>query len=169
MSKGLRQRVLFFVPILLGAFVLMSACQKKVSEEDRVRQLIRQVAEGASKRDLAAMIKPTTKDFVGIIKGNDEPMQRKMVQMMLFRYLRKDPAPQVILRSIDVDLHKDKANAKVMALVGRGPKNLMKIGQGQSQAAAMQFDLQLKKIDDKWKLKTAVYQRIDPKKLLLAE
>lgn len=147
--------------------LLTSACHKKISEEEQVRQVIRQVAEAASKRDLAGMIKPTSKDFVGVIKGNDEAMQRKMVKMMLFRYLRRDPAPQVILRSIDVEVHKDMANAKVLALVGRGPVNLKQLGA--SQAQAMQFDLRLQKIEDDWKLKSAAYQPINPKKLLLAE
>jgi len=145
-----------------------TACHKKVSEEDRVRQVVRQVAGAAGKRDFAGMIKPTSKDFVGVINGG-EVMQRKMVKMMLFRYLRRDPAPQVILRSIDVEVKNDNATAKVLALVGRGPIDLKKIQAGHVSAQAMQFELKLKKIDKDWKLTRADYQPVNPKKLLLAE
>ncbi len=169
MPARLRQRVFTTLGILLGMALLTTACHKKVSEEDQVRKVIRQVATAASKADLNGIMKPTSKDFVATIQGGEQNMQRKMVKMMLFRYLRQQSKLQVILRSIDVEVKGLDATAKVMAMLSRDATSIEKIKSGQAHAQAVQFDLLLHKDNDDWKLTRAAYQQIDPKRLLLAE
>lgn len=134
-----------------------------------MRQVVRDVAQATNARDMKKILTPLSHDFALQRPGGDDKITRKELKMFLFRYLRQEPPPQALIRSIDVEVKQSQATAKVLTLLGQGPKSLAHWQTDMGRVEALQLDLKLHLEDKDWKVDHCVYTRIDPKRLILAE
>ncbi len=123
------------------------------SDEDQVRQAIRDVAEGARNGDLGACIKPVSRDYVG-----DDGLTRDEVKGFLFREFRRRGSITVLLGDIDVLIDGDAATAQFKAVLADGI-DVASFDLVPADADSFQFTVELRREDGGWKITGSRYTR----------
>jgi hypothetical protein len=138
--------------VLLGGLTLYVVWPDP-SDEDQVRQAIRDVAEGARNADLVATMKPVSRAYVG-----DDGVTRDEVKGFLFREYRRRGAITVLLGDIGVHLDGDTAAVEFSAVMADGI-DVASFDLLPADADAFQFVVQLEREDGGWKITGSSYQR----------
>jgi ketosteroid isomerase-like protein len=146
--------LVFALPFFLFS-VFLGACSKGVTEEDRVRQVVADVAEAAEKKDLKGVMRHVSKDY-NDDKGNDYDGAKGIV---FYQFLRS-PKVSVFVRGVEVEVKEDRAlvNTKVVLARGKEVKKIEDIIP--EDAAGYRFSVVFRKEDGDWKALSAKWDNV---------
>jgi ketosteroid isomerase-like protein len=146
--------LVFALPFFLFS-VFLGACSKGVTEEDRVRQVVADVAEAAEKKDLKGIMRHVSKDY-NDDKGNDYDGAKGIV---FYQFLRS-PKVSVFVRGVEVEVKEDRAlvNTKVVLARGKEVKKIEDIIP--EDAAGYRFSVVFRKEDGDWKALSAMWDNV---------
>jgi hypothetical protein len=146
----LAARIGLLVAIVLA---LLTGC-KKVTEEDRVRAVIRKAIAAANARSASGVVEDAADGFRG-----PQNMRKDEVKGMIAAFLLGAGWVHVFERALDVTLEPNgtKATAKLEALLARG-QEVKKIEDVlPTNAAEVVFTLELERIGAEWRFTHADY------------
>lgn len=138
------------LPMILGA----AACTKKLSEEDRVRAVIRQAIEAANEKKAGEVVEDAAPGFKGP-GGHDVRDCRRL----LTGYFLQRGWLKVFERQLDVRVEGANARAGLEVLVARGNPVESIEDVLPNQASRLAFELTLEKREGAWRFTQATYQQ----------
>jgi len=151
-----RRIVLGVAAFVACAIVALALVWPDASDEDRVRQAIRDVAAGARQADLASTLKPVSRSYT-----DERGLVYDEVKLFLFReYQRRGPIA-VLLSDIDVTVDGDAATADFNAFLADGI-SISALDFSPGEAEALHFEVQLRREDGDWRITGSRYDRLDP-------
>ena len=138
---------------LLGALAVLAilvawltgAFETELSDEDQVRQLIEDIADGAEAADIEAVMGPFSKRY-----SDPEGLDRRGIYGIFWSQFKKRGPITVVLSGIDVQITQDSATAAFDAGLAEGqeggmlslPVNL----------DALTFEVELSRESDGWRI-----------------
>ena len=149
-----------FVFMLLF-FLTLSSCSKGVSEENRLKAIVNEVAEAAQNKDIDEIRKHISKSYRDQ-EGNDYDGVRRI---LLYHFIRAETV-SVFVRSTDVEIKGDTALVKANAILARGKevKSIKDIIP--ESAAGYRFEVIFKKENKDWKVVSGSWQDVGAAGLL---
>lgn len=147
--------------VLIIAIFLISFCTKPISEEDRLKQIVNEVAEAGQKKDIDAIRKHISKSYRDQ-DGNDYDGVRRL---LLYHFIRAETV-SVFVRSTDVEVKGDTALVKANMILVRG-KDIKSIKDIIPESAAgYRFEMIFKKEGRDWKAVSGTWQDVGAAGLL---
>ena len=149
-----------FVFMLLF-FLTLSSCSKGVSEENRLKAIVNEVAEAGQKKDIDGVREHISKLYKDQ-EGNDYDGVRRI---LLYHFIRAETV-SVFVRSTDVEIKGDTALVKANAILARGKevKSIKDIIP--ESAAGYRFEMIFKKEGKDWKAVSGQWQNVGAAGLL---
>jgi ketosteroid isomerase-like protein len=149
--------LVFFLPVLVF-LLLLGACSKGVTEEDKVRQVVTEVAGAAERKDLKGVMRHVSKDY-NDDRGNDYDG----VKGILFYQFLRSSKVSVFVRGVDVEIDMDRGdralvNTKVLLVRGKEVKEIEDIIP--EDAAGYRFSVIFRKEDGDWKALSAGWDNV---------
>lgn len=155
----------FFVIKITTVFALIlfvSSCGKVVSEEDKVREVIKSTASEMMEKDIRGVMKHFSEDYKDD-RGND----RKTIKSFIFMQVMRQGKISIFLRSMDVSIAEegDKALAIVDVVLAEGisTENFSDILPDSS--SGYRFTLLLDDNDGRWQINSATWENIGARAL----
>lgn len=149
-AKGLLAfSVLFLLPIMLVA------CGKKMTEEERVRKTVEKAAEAVTEKDLKGFMRLVSEDY-NDESGND----RDAVKGVMFSQLMKPGAVRVFLRGVTVEVKGENALVGARAFIVRAeaPEGIPKVIP--EDAEGFRFSIVLRREKGEWKALSAKWDEV---------
>ena len=138
------------------AIVALLLVWPEPSDEDRIREAIQQVAEGARNADVGMTMKPVSAAYLG-----EEGLTRDEIRGLLFREYRRRGPITVLLTDIDVTVEGDRATAGFSAFLADGIR-VAGLDFTPGDAEAFHFQVELAREDGDWKIVAGSHERIAP-------
>jgi len=126
------------------------------SDEEKIREAIRAVADGARAADVLATMKPVSRDYV-----DEQGLTYDDVRGFLFREFKRRGGITVLLSDIEVALHGDTADADFHAVLADGI-DIGSLDLAPGDADSFTFHVQLARDGGKWKITGSSYERSSP-------
>lgn len=126
------------------------------SDEEQIREAIRAVADGARGGDVAATMKPVSRDYV-----DEQGLTHGDVHGFLFREFKRRGGITVMLSDIDVTLHGDTAEADFHAVLADGI-DIASLDFAPGDADSFTFHVWLARDRGKWRITGSRYERGSP-------
>ena len=147
------------VVIFLCFFI--AGCTKPISEEDKLKNIVNEVAESAQKKDIDGVRKHISKSYRDQ-EGNDYDGVRKI---LLYHFIRAETI-SAFVRSTDVEIKGDAALVKANVILVRGKevKSIKDIIP--ESAAGYRFEMVFKKENKDWKVVSGQWQDVGAAGLL---
>ncbi len=147
--------------IAFFCFLILSACSKGISEEDKLKNIVNEVAEAAQKKDIDGVRKHISKSYRDQ-EGNDYDGVRRV---LLYHFIRAETV-SVFVRSVDVEIKEDTAivTANVILVRGKDIKSISDIIP--ESAAGYRFEMVFKKEGRDWKVVSGTWQNVGAAGLL---
>ena len=123
------------------------------SDEDKIRQAIQDVAEGARNADVIATMKPVSRDYV-----DDRGLTQDDVRGLLFREFKRRGGITVLLSDIEVAVHGDTAEADFSAVLADGI-DISSLDFAPGDADSFVFHAELARDGSDWKITGAQYEQ----------
>ncbi|MCB9744603.1 MAG: hypothetical protein H6741_32160 [Alphaproteobacteria bacterium] len=137
--------VALVLAVMLAAFFGLRGAG--ASEEDRVREAIRQVADGARAADIAMTVAPVSHDYHG-----PDGLSRDQLKGFLFKQFRSRGPIGVALGPIVVKLEgEDRASASFEAMLVEGVE-ITALDLAPEDGDVLHFDVQLVQEDGEWRV-----------------
>jgi len=147
------------VVIFLCFFI--AGCTKPISEEDKLKNIVNEVAESAQKKDIDGVRKHISKSYRDQ-EGNDYDGVRKI---LLYHFIRAETI-SAFVRSTDVEIKEGTALVKANAILVRG-KEIKSIKDIIPESAAgYRFEMIFKKEGKDWKVVSGAWQDVGAAVLL---
>ena len=146
---------------LIFAFSMLSACAKQISEEDRLKAVVYEVAEAGQKKDINEIRKHISKSYRDA-DGNDYDAVRRI---LAYHFIRAETV-SIFVRSVDVEIKDDTAivRANVILVRGKEVKSIKDIIP--ESAAGYRFEVVFKKEKEDWKAVSGTWQDVGAAGLL---
>ena len=146
---------------LISAFFIFLSCTKSISEEDKLKTIVNEVAEAAQKKDIDRIRKHISKSYRDQ-EGNDYDGVRRV---LLYHFIRAETV-SVFVRSVDAEIKEDTAivTANVILVRGKEIKNISDIIP--ESAAGYRFEMVFKKEKEDWKAVSGSWQDVGAEGLL---
>ena len=142
-------------------FFILSSCTKPISEGDKLKAIVNEVAEAAQNKDIDEIRKHISKSYRDQ-EGNDYDGVRKI---LLYHFIRAE-AISAFVRSTDVEIKGDTALVKANVLLVRG-KEIKSIKDIIPESAAgYSFEMIFKKEGKDWKVVSGAWQDVGAAGLL---
>ncbi len=134
---------------------LLWACSKGESEEDRIREIVQDVAESARVKDLKGIMKHVSRDY-NDESGND---YKGLKGMIFYQFFRTEKVG-VFVRGVEVEVQGEKAlvDAKLFLVRGREIEKVEDIIP--EEASGYRFSVVFRKEDGEWKALSANWDRV---------
>ena len=116
-----------------------------LSNEDKVRQAIEQIAEGAQNADIVACMEPFSKEY-----SDPEGLEKKTIRGILWQHFRKRGPISVWLGPIDVEIDDLHATARFDVGLVEGDSN--SVVPWPMNADALSFEIELTQQEEKWRI-----------------
>jgi ketosteroid isomerase-like protein len=147
----------WFTALLLLVLPLY-ACSKKMTEEERVRETVREAAEAVSAKDLKGFMRLVSKDY-NDEGGNDYDS----VKGIIFFQLMKPGAVRVFLRGVDVEVDGEGGdtalvNARAFIVRASAPEGIPDIIP--ENAEGFRFSVVMRREDGKWRALSAKWDEV---------
>ena len=156
---GVRGAVNICVVILLCLFI--SGCTKQIAEEDKLKNIVNEVAESAQKKDIDGIRKHISKSYRDQ-EGNDYDGVRRV----LFYHFIREETVSVFVRSVDAEIKEDTALVRANVILVRG-KDIKSISDIIPESAAgYRFEVVFKKEKGDWKAVNGQWQDVGAAGLL---
>lgn len=142
--------------LLSGAFFLsLPGCGKGGTDADRIKAVVKEMAEGAQAKDISRVKKHIAKEYMDPT-GND---YNALKGIMLYYFMQQGDI-NIFLRRQQVEVKGDRAKMSLNAVISRGAKvsDIKEIGQ--AEAAGFIFDLTFEKRGSDWLLVSAVWRQV---------
>lgn len=147
-----------FIVLLLFA----ASCAKEVSEKDKVRMVIDQVAAAMQDKDIKKVMKHFADDYRDD-RGND----RRTIKSFIFMQVMRQGQLSVFVRSADITIdeegHKALAMVDVILAEGINTGNITEILPERS--SGYRFTVLFDKIDGDWLISNATWENVGAKAL----
>lgn len=149
------------VVILLCLFI--SSCTQSISEEDRLKAIVNEVAEAGQKKDIDGVRKHISKSYRDQ-EGNDYDGVRRI---LLYHFIRAETV-SIFVRSTDVEIKGDTALVKANMILVRGKevKSIKDIIP--ESAAGYRFEMIFKKENKDWRVVSGTWQNVGAAGLLVS-
>lgn len=140
---------------MLCGLLILSGCANGVSEEDRLRGIVDEVAEASEKKDIEGVRRHVSKVYKDQ-EGND---YGDVKRILLYHFLRAETV-SIFVRSVDVEIKGGTAlvRANVVLVRGKEIKTLKDIIP--ESAVGYRFEVMFKKEDKDWKAINARWQDV---------
>jgi ketosteroid isomerase-like protein len=141
--------------LALSLLVLVWACSKGASEEDRIRELVQDVTESARAKDLKGIMKHVSRDY-NDESGNDH---RGLKGMIFYQFFRTEKVG-VVVRGVEVEVQGEKAlvDTKLFLVRGRHVEKVEDIIP--EEASGYRLSVVFRKEDGEWKALSANWDRV---------
>ena len=151
----------YFLLLTSCLLLLLSACTKEISEEDKLKAIVNEVAEAAQKKDIDRIRKHIAKSYRDQ-EGNDYDGVRRV---LLYHFIRAETV-SVFVRSVNAEVKEDTAivRANVILVRGKGIKSISDIIP--ESAAGYRFEMVFKKEKEEWKTVSGSWQNVGTAGLL---
>jgi hypothetical protein len=134
------------VLLVLGALLWVALRPEEKTEEDRVREVIERVAQGARDRDLDATFAPVSERYA------HESLTRAQVKAYVFSQFQRHRSLSVVLGPVDVRMSAEgRATADFEAALADGI-DLTRLDLVPEQADVYLFHVELEREDGEWKV-----------------
>jgi hypothetical protein len=100
---------------LLVTVLILPACKKPVSEEERIKTMINETAELARQKDIKGILEHISKDYKDP-EGND----RNALKGILFVYFKEYEKVGLFVRDIQVTVNGNEAEAQIKVILTGG-------------------------------------------------
>ncbi len=150
--KKTRYRALF---VALSLPFVLWACSGELTEEDRLRLIVEDIAASARAKDVKAMMGHISRDY-----NDDKGLDYDGVKGVLFREFFRTKKVGVFVRSMDVQVKGDSAlvNTKVLLVRGREVERLEDVIP--EEANGFRFSVVFRKEEGEWKALSANWDRV---------
>jgi len=149
------------VLIVFLSFLIFSSCTKSISEEDKLKSIVNEVAEAAQKKDIDGIRKHISKSYKDQ-EGNDYDSVRRI---LLYHFIRAETV-SVFVRSVDAEVKEDTAIVRANVILVRG-KEIKSISDIIPESAAgYRFEMIFKKEGKEWKVVSGAWQNVGAAGLL---
>ncbi len=147
--------------IILLSLLIFSGCANGVSEEDRLKKIVNEVAEAGQKKDIDGVRKYISKSYRDQ-EGNDYDAVRRL---LLYHFIRAETV-SIFVRSVDAEVKGDTALVKANVILVRGKevKSIKDIIP--ESAAGYRFEMIFKKENKGWKVVSGTWQDVGAAGLL---
>ena len=149
------------VLIAFFCFLILSACTKSISEEDKLKAIVYEVAEAGQKKDIDGVRKNISKSYRDQ-EGNDYDAVRSL---LLYHFIRAETV-SIFVRSVDAEVKGDTALVKANVILVRGKevKSIKDIIP--ESAVGYRFEMIFKKENKDWKVVSGIWQNVGAAGLL---
>jgi len=158
-----RKDDVFAVHIILIILLTLTwtSCAKSISEEDRLKAIVNEVAEAAQKKDIDGIRRHISKSYKDP-EGNDYDSVRRL---LLYHFIRAETV-SIFMRSVDADIKGDTAlvTANVILVRGKEVKSIKDIIP--ESTAGYRFEMIFKKENKDWKAVSGIWQNVGAAGLL---
>ncbi|MBI5875782.1 MAG: hypothetical protein HZB81_08095 [Deltaproteobacteria bacterium] len=146
---------------LILVFLILSACAKQISEEDKLKAIVNETAEAAQKKDIGEIRKHISKSYKDA-DGNDYDAVRRI---LAYHFIRAETV-SIFVRNVDVEIKGDTAlvRANVILVRGKEVKSISDIIP--ESAAGYRFEMIFKKEGRDWKTVSGTWQDVGAAGLL---
>jgi len=153
-------KLTIFIPTALLLLITFGSCSgTPPSEEERIREIIKEVAEKAEAKDIKAIKKHISKNYRDP-RGND---YQELSGLLLYHFFRAEKL-STYLTEIEVSVEREKATAIVEAILTRG-KEIKSLKDLIPEAASYYlFNLIFQKEQGKWLLVSAEWKPVSSAK-----
>lgn len=142
----MRAAIAVAILLVVGAILWVVLRPPERSEEDRVRDVIEQVAQGARERDLDATFEPISQRYT------HEELTRPQVKAYVFSQFQRRKSLSIALGAIDVRFPSEgRASADFEAAIAEGI-NLTTLDLLPEQADVYDFHVELENEEGEWKV-----------------
>jgi hypothetical protein len=145
----------FFEATILILSVIFLSCSRQISEQDRLKAIVNEVAEASQKKEIDGIRKHISKSYRDR-EGNDYDGVRRV---LLYHFIRAETV-SVFVRSTDVEITGDTALVKANVILVRGKevKSIKDIIP--ESAAGYRFEMIFKKENNDWKAINGSWQDV---------
>ncbi len=144
-----------FAVIILVSLLIFSACAKGFSEEDKLKQIVNEMAEAGQKKDIDGVRKNISKSYKDQ-DGNDYDSIRRL---LLYHFIRAETV-SIFVRSVDIEVKGDTALVKTNVILVRG-KEVKSISDIIPESATgYRFEMIFKKENKDWKVVSGSWQDV---------
>jgi ketosteroid isomerase-like protein len=158
--RSLYKLGLFFtLPLLVFSILVFSlflgACSKGVTEEDRVKRVVKDVEKAAESKDVKGFMRHVSKDY-NDDRGNDYDGVKGI---LFYQFLRAEKV-SVFVRGVEVEVRGDRAlvNTKVVMVRGKEIEKIEDIIP--EDAAGYRFSVVFRNEDGDWKALSARWDNV---------
>lgn len=150
--KKRRYRALF---IVLSLLIFLWACSEELTEEDRLRLVVDEIAASARAKDVKAMMEHVSRDY-----NDDKGFDYDGVKGVLFYEFFRTKKVGVFVRGVDVEVKGDSAlvNTKVLLVRGKAVEKLEDVIP--EEANGFRFSVVFRKEEGEWKALSANWDRV---------
>ncbi|MBI5287287.1 MAG: hypothetical protein HY878_06835 [Deltaproteobacteria bacterium] len=151
----MRAQRVFNISMIFCSLLILSGCAKGVSEEDRLRGIVDEVASAGEKKDIEGVRRHLSKTYKDQ-EGNDYDGVKRV---LLYHFLRAETV-SIFVRGVDVEIKGGTAlvRANVVLVRGKEIKSLKDIIP--ESAVGYRFDVVFKKEDGGWKAINGQWQDV---------
>jgi len=138
---------------LLGLCLLALACADRTPPEERVREVLAALEEGAQQRDAGAMKQHVSESYSDA-HGNDK---RQIAQLVAFHLLRNQSVYLLMhVQGVEIAAPGEAKAAVLVAMAGTPIESLEALLE--LRADLYRFDLGLREEDGSWRVRSASYR-----------
>ncbi|MBI5048489.1 MAG: hypothetical protein HZB54_06055 [Deltaproteobacteria bacterium] len=151
----------YFLLISSCLLLLLSACAKRPSEEDKLKAIVNKAAESAQDKDIDEIRRHISKSYKDQ-EGNDYDGVRRI---LAYHFIRAETV-SIFVRSVDAEIKGDTAlvRANVILVRGKEVKSISDIIP--ESAAGYRFEMIFKKEGRDWKTVSGTWQDVGAAGLL---
>ncbi len=139
---------------LLLALAAPASCKDAKSDEDLVKEVVRQAIEAANEKKAKGVLLHATEDFRGPRNRNAQECRR-----ILLGFFFQEKWLWVFERKLDVEVKGKTATAALEAILARGKPITEVKDIVPTNATNLLFELELKKTDEGWRFHKAKYHQ----------
>lgn len=149
-----------FIAAVLVFFI--ASCAKEVSEKDKVKLVIDEVATSIQNKDMKKVMKHFSEDYKDD-RGND----RRAIKSFIFMQVMRKGELSVFVRSTDISIDEDgrKALAMVDAILAEGINTDTLSDILPEKSSGYKFTLLFDKVDGDWLINNATWENVGAKAL----
>ncbi len=141
---------------LSGAFfLLLPGCGKGETDTDKIKAVVKDMAEGAQAKDIARVKQHIAKEYKDPT-GNDYDALKGI---MLYYFMQQGDI-NIFLRRQEVEVNGNRAKMSMNAVISRGAKVSDIKDIGQAEASGFIFGLTFEKRGGDWLLVSAVWRQV---------
>jgi len=158
---GARLLALIVFAALAAGIVGTTGCGKKMTDEEQVKAVIKDMADAAEAKDARRI-----KDHISPDYSDPSGMDYDQIKGFLALQMMQSEHITVFLRKTDVEVAGEKAYATVRAVIARGEKPAANENDTDTERGGFVFDLTFVKHDGEWLMTKAIYRQVPIMKVL---
>jgi ketosteroid isomerase-like protein len=148
-------RITTTLAALLLCLLGLASCGEKMSEEDRVRAVIQDMADAAEAKDARRI-----KDHISPDYSDPHGMDYQEIKGFIAIQMMQSMHISVFIRKTEVEIKADKAYATVKAIIARGDKPAANEEDTDTQRSGFIFDLTFRKTGGEWMMTEAIHRQV---------